>query len=269
MTPSAVRAAARAAARAATLGLMLASPLGAALAAQSAPAPKTDAMPVNARCPVMTDEDALPGHALVWQGRLIGFCCEKRIRKFQEHPERYRANLPELAAPGPAAGDGETGAGAAGAGEDDPGGLEALAGRLHPLVVHFPIALLLAAALAEALGALRGRPGSSPAARYCVALGALGALAAAFTGWQRAEGFAALPGTESHVDIHRWLAIAATSCALPLAVLGWWSRERAPGARAGGLAAFRLGLLLCAVLVSVAAHFGGTLVYGPGFPWSG
>lgn len=273
----------RRAARAALRAVALAALLGAPLAAQEQPAdpssaappaeatqpapvaapatePAADApAPINARCPVMTDEDALPEHTLEWQGQTIGFCCNKCPRKFLEHPERYLANLPGLAAQAaPAAPDASAERAAEAAG---------LLGRVHPLLVHFPIALLLAGALAEILGALRGRTGSSPAARFCVGLGALGAAAAALTGWQRAEHFAALPGTEDNVDLHRWFAVATTGLALLLALIGLWSRERSSNVRSPGLGLFRWGLLLAAVVVAVTAHFGGTLVYGADFPF--
>ena len=272
-----LRRAARAALQAGALALVLGAPLAAqeqpAQASEPAAEPAADAAtPINAHCPVMTDEDALPEHTIQWQGHTIGFCCNKCPRRFLDHPERYLANLPELAlpatqpsttagAPAPAA---DADAQRAAEREAEAAGL---LGRVHPLLVHFPIALLLAGALAEILGALRGRTGSSPAARFCVGLGALGAAAAALTGWMRAEHFAALPGTEGNVDLHRWFAVSTTGLALLLALVGLLSRERSSNVRAPGLGVFRWGLLLAAVLVAVTAHFGGTLVYGADFPF--
>lgn len=249
------------------------------------PAGTSQSVPTNAKCPVMTDEDALADHAVHWQGRTIGFCCDKCIRKFQQRPDRYVANLPPLAAPAtsvPAAPD-DTGAlpttSPTPTGSTPPsststtppasdrGRLELLVGRVHPMLVHFPTALLLAAALAEMMGALRGSSGSSTSARFCVALGALGAVAAAITGWQRAQAFVPLPGTESHVDIHRWLAVATAGYALLLTLVGVWARERSTQVRSPGLGLFRWGLLLGAALVAVTAHYGGTLVFGADFPF--
>ena len=50
---------------------------------------------------------------------------------------------------------------------------EELFGRLHPLVVHFPISLLLAAAGAELFAAMTRRAGWTSAARWCLWLGTL------------------------------------------------------------------------------------------------
>ena len=276
-----LRRAAGAALRTGALAVLLAAPLAAqeqppeatpsAPAVEPAPAPPAvpaadGPAPINAHCPVMTDEDALPEHTLQWQGHTIGFCCNKCPRKFLEHPERYLANLPELAALAPQQST-TPGAPIAESSAEREAEAAGLLGRVHPLLVHFPIALLLAGALAEILGAMRGRSGSSPTARFCVGLGALGAALAAFTGWQRAEGFKALPGTEANVDVHRWFAVGTTGLAALLALIGLWSRERKDGVRAPGLGLFRWGLLLAAVLVAVTAHFGGTLVYGADFPF--
>src|SRR5262249_13935964 len=56
----------------------------------------------------------------------------------------------------------------------------------HILVVHFPIALLISAALAELLSTWRGTRVPSPTVRFCVLLGAAGAVAAAALGWLHA-----------------------------------------------------------------------------------
>src|SRR6266478_3446735 len=60
-------------------------------------------------------------------------------------------------------------------------------GRFHVLVIHFPIALLAAAALAEAIEAWRGSWIPSPVVRFCVFLGAGSALAAVALGWLHAD----------------------------------------------------------------------------------
>ncbi|HEX4588774.1 MAG TPA: c-type cytochrome domain-containing protein, partial [Gemmataceae bacterium] len=47
-------------------------------------------------------------------------------------------------------------------------------GRLHVLLVHFPIALLIAAAAGEVWSIIRGRRTPAPAVHFCVVLGAAG-----------------------------------------------------------------------------------------------
>lgn len=145
-----------------------------------------------------------------------------------------------------------------------------IAGRLHPLVVHFPIALLLAATLAE-LGS-RLRPAQAAwlqgATRACLWIAAAGAAAAAGSGWLNAmhEGYAA-----GHVDVHRWLGVGTAALTL-LALITSELTERAalrvrrtaPDAlprapRRGWLLA---ALLVCTILVVLAGHTGGVIAYG-------
>lgn len=55
--------------------------------------------------------------------------------------------------------------------------------RLHPLAAHFPVALLLMAALAEILLLMRPALGLETTVRFLVAGGAVGAGIAALLGW--------------------------------------------------------------------------------------
>src|SRR5262249_27360905 len=61
-------------------------------------------------------------------------------------------------------------------------------GQFHVILVHFPIALLIAAAAGEVWSVLRGRTTSAPAVHFCVVAGAASAVAAAGLGWLDAWG---------------------------------------------------------------------------------
>ncbi len=129
-----------------------------------------------------------------------------------------------------------------------------LLGRLHPLTVHFPIALLIGAALAEAVDAARKQRSLAIARNFCVGLGAAGAVAAAGLGWLMAWADAKSGPT---LELHRWLGTGAAVVAVAAAVLTVRNGTRPTLVRAG--------LLAGAALVGVAAHFGGMLVFGAGF----
>jgi hypothetical protein len=132
-------------------------------------------------------------------------------------------------------------------------------GRLHILVIHFPIALLIAAAAGEAWSALREGRTPAPAVRFCVLLGAAGAVAAAALGWlHAANGYGA--GMAAVLGLHRWFGTAAATWAVVTALHSEW--EVRWGRRSQW---FRASLLLGAVLVGVAGHFGGVLVHGGDF----
>jgi mono/diheme cytochrome c family protein len=132
-------------------------------------------------------------------------------------------------------------------------------GRMHIPIIHFPIALLIAAALGELWSAWRGGRGPSPAVRFCVLLGAAGAAAAAPLGWLLADfGGQGAPGLL--LTLHRWLGVSAAVWAVGLVVLS--ERDARRGQR--GLL-FRVAVWGGAVLVGVVGHLGGLLVHGTRF----
>jgi uncharacterized membrane protein len=135
-----------------------------------------------------------------------------------------------------------------------------LLGKLHVLVIHFPIALIAAAAIAESIWIFQRRPGMSPAVRFCVLLGAAGAVVAAVLGWIHASygGFGADAGHD--LMLHRWLGTAATLGAVLAAVASEW--DAFVGRRS---LLFRGVLFASAAVVGAAGHFGGMLVYGSDF----
>ena len=123
--------------------------------------------------------------------------------------------------------------------------------RFHVVVVHFPIALLLAAAFAEAMSMWRGMTELSPVARFCVRLGAASAIAAAALGWTRAS-FS--PDASAVLALHRWTGTAAGICSLAAVGLSFQHRRL-----------FRASLFISAVLVGLAGHLGGLTVYGESY----
>jgi uncharacterized membrane protein len=137
-----------------------------------------------------------------------------------------------------------------------PGKLTGWLARFHPPAVHFPIALLVAAAVAEVLLALTGRPLFDAAGRFCAWFGALAALPAAVLGWC-CGGFH-LTDPDWVLATHRWLGTSVALGALAVVVLGEAARRRGGGARLW----FRAALLAAGGLVLATGFFGGAVVNG-------
>ena len=129
-------------------------------------------------------------------------------------------------------------------------------GRLHPMIVHFPIALIVTAGGLEALHLMRGKESHSPTALVCIRLGALSAAAAAGAGWILADTQTFGRAVESTVLWHRWLGISALAFAVIASVAGA-AVERGLGARL-----YRVTLFAALLAVSGAGHLGGELVHG-------
>jgi uncharacterized membrane protein len=135
----------------------------------------------------------------------------------------------------------------------------ALIGRLHPVLVHFPIGLVLIAAVAEMVAMMTGRWDWRNAAVANVRAGALFAIGAVIAGWRLASS----PGIEatSSLEWHRWLGTIAAVAVIGAALTTTGARDQQPFS----LWVYRITLFWAAALVAVTGHLGGLLVWGADF----
>jgi uncharacterized membrane protein len=130
-------------------------------------------------------------------------------------------------------------------------------GKLHPLLVHFPIGLVLAAAAAELAVIAAPRPVWRTVAVANIRAGAAMAVVAAITGWL----FAPSVDATTPLEWHRWVGLAGATGAIGAALLSL--RLRVSPGRAAFL--YRCALFVSALLVAITGHLGGTIVWGASF----
>jgi hypothetical protein len=132
-------------------------------------------------------------------------------------------------------------------------------GRFHIAMIHFPIALVLAAAAADLWFWWIGTKCIHPAVRFCILLAAPVTAVAAALGWLLAWGGfgSAMPLTLFFHELFGTLA------ALWLVVVAIGSEVDVRRGTRSWLA--RLSLLAGAVVIGFAGHLGGTLVHGEAF----
>lgn len=141
-----------------------------------------------------------------------------------------------------------------------------LLGRLHVVAVHFPIALLLLAALLELVAWARKSPAIALTARINLGCGAAAAVLAAGLGWIHAlDGYAnAFSGTLadliSTISIHRWLGTGVAILAPIVAIMA--ARELHADRRSMRV---RLAIFALALAAGATGHFGGMLTHGAEF----
>ena len=128
----------------------------------------------------------------------------------------------------------------------------------HPLVVHFPIALLLSALLIDVLGLVLKRPGWHHIALWNLSLGTLGAAAAVLTGLQAEDVAKHSFEIWRVIELHKRLGIS--TLILAIMVVTWRLRKRDHLSPRGRLATI-VAMLIMASTLSVGASLGGRLVY--------
>lgn len=132
--------------------------------------------------------------------------------------------------------------------------------HLHPMIVHFPIALLIVGFLSDIVGLLKKREFFTQAGFYLFSLGALGVIAAFITGSQAGDGIVEEGALKKALETHEeaatlaiWVASIAALFRIALFLLKKYS---------GVLKMVSLALGLLAVMaIARTGYYGGELVY--------
>lgn len=241
----------------------------------------------NPICPVLTDQPVDADQHVEYRGKQVYFCCPMCKRKFLAAPEEYLDRLPQLAATGSAAPHQEDDdhahdhapaphddADRAGAeqelhahdhatdhGAEHASGLDRVVrylGKFHPISVHFPIALIVLAAIAEALTLRSDKGLYADAGRFCAYAAGIAAVVTVGLGW--AAGASASYGGElaTVLSWHRWTGTVTGLLAVGAALVVGTAHRRGGGMRA----TYRVLVFSGALLASAVGFLGGALVYG-------
>ncbi len=131
-------------------------------------------------------------------------------------------------------------------------------GAIHPLIVHFPIALAIVAALAMLWNWIWQHDGFGDFAFHCTWIAALASVFVSASGWFFAES----NGSESNeLFLHRWFGIGSSAGLIALAFMTSLVRSDSWPSL---LKISRLASLLVAAGIGITAHFGGEMVWGEG-----
>lgn len=125
-------------------------------------------------------------------------------------------------------------------------------GRLHPIIVHFPIAFFPAAFFTAIVG--RRRPAYSKPVQFLVVAGGIIAPVAAILGWF--DGGFTLASDDWMLSYHRWLGTGIGIGGLALAI---WAMRKPEDDRGTGMI---LGLGVMTAAIVMQGWFGGALVHG-------
>ena len=225
------------------------------------------AQEINKMCPVMTEEEVDPAMTITFRGKMVAFCCDTCMEKFKANPDKYLPRLPQFAS----APDGDGSADAAsnpGRAEHSHGGsIEPVAddrppwwGRVHPVLVHFPLAGMPLALLGFLAWIRRGSESFAKADIAPLLAATVAAILAVNSGKTLEDATRFSVSMREIVQDHEWYSERIMVLAIALSVLRIWRWNRMTGKWRwvyGG------GLLLVCGLLGYTGFLGGSLVFGP------
>lgn len=236
---------------------------------------------LNRYCPVMTEEEADPNITTVYKGRTIAFCCDNCLAKFKANPVRYFDRLASSGTSGEQPPTGETLENHAADTHDHEHGTEEastsvgdddghdhgagdnrppLLARVHPVLVHFPVAGIPLALLGLVVAIVSRKPAFAAADVPPLLLAALAAVAAVITGNIAHDTMRFSSSLHEYVQWHQYAGTTVMILVLVLSVMRVWRWNRLTGR---WLWVYGSGLLLASLLVGLTGYLGGSLVFGP------
>ena len=129
-------------------------------------------------------------------------------------------------------------------------------GRLHPLTVHFPVALIMFAAILELFTLKQFNSRLRPGIRLAVLFGALSAVISVVLGLILARD--GDYGVQT-LSIHQWSGISTAVLAMSAAIVLFSSRS---SLGRGRIRLYRSVLFITAAGICVTGHFGASLTHG-------
>lgn len=127
---------------------------------------------------------------------------------------------------------------------------------LHPIFVHFPVALLPVAVVCDLLGRLTGRPSLTHAGWWTLLFATIASPITAATGWYWLRDMGEMHGTI--MTVHQWLGTA-----LPVGLIGLTAwRYRLHAADKPCSWPLLVALFAAVGAVTLQGHLGGMMTFG-------
>ena len=132
-------------------------------------------------------------------------------------------------------------------------------GKLHVMVVHFPIALAVAAVAADILWALTKRPHFRAASGFCLVAALVATPLVLLTGWELVSSLNLPPDLADLAEGHEHMAIASFGVMAAAAVVrGLWARQ----GKKWQLVLYGVLMAALFVCISITGHLGGKIAFG-------
>ncbi len=225
------------------------------------------AQEINKMCPVMTEEEVDPEMTITFRGKTVAFCCDICIEKFKANPDKYLPRLPQFASAPGVGGSPDTASNPERAEHSHDGSIESAVddrspwwGRVHPVLVHFPLAGMPLALSGFLIWIRRGSESFAKADIAPLLAATVAAILAVNSGKTLEDATRFSASMREIVQDHEWYSERIMVLAIALSVLRIWRWNRMTGKWRwiyGG------GLVLACGMLGYTGFLGGSLVFGP------
>lgn len=226
-----------------------------------------EAQEINKMCPVMTDEEVDPEMTITFRGKTVGFCCDICIEKFKANPDKYLPRLPQFASAPDAGGPADSATHTEGAEPSHDGSMEPSSddrppwwGRVHPVLVHLPLAGMPLALLGFLAWIYRGRESFAKADVGPLLAATVAAILAVNSGKTLEDATRFSESMHEIVEDHEWYSERIMVLAIALSLLRIWRWNRMTGKWRW---VYGVGLLVVCGMLGYTGFLGGSLVFGP------
>ncbi|BBM82719.1 DUF2231 domain-containing protein [Candidatus Uabimicrobium amorphum] len=200
----------------------------------------------NQICPVMTAEKIDPNIYYDYNGQRVYLCCKRCIKKFSAAPQKYMKNFRVDTPLQVQQGFREK--------------LTSFVGKLHPISVHFPIALFFAAVLGEILSLLYNKQ-LQQAINYCFNIAAISSVIAVVLGW--CAHISSTYKNELHTvaNYHKVMGILTAILIITVSVLNS-KKQTASQTQLEKL--YWPCILITSIIIGITGFLGSSLIFGLG-----
>ncbi len=224
--------------------------------------------PINKFCPMMTLEEVDPAITAQFRGQTVAFCCDTCLKKFQANPERYAGSLTALGAGSDHQAEHDHASQAEDSStehdQESNQGMMPFLARIHPVVVHLPLAGVPIAAVALLAWIASRKRAFAAADVPPILLAAASSILAVITGNLSHDSMRFSDALHEYVEWHEYAGTTLMVLLLCLTTIRLWCWRRLDGAWLG---VYLGGLPVGVGLVGVFGFLGGSLVFGPDHLW--
>jgi len=133
-------------------------------------------------------------------------------------------------------------------------------GKFHPILTHFPIALVLTSLFLTFVTMLTKRAELERAGLLLIYLAAPAAVATVLLGLAAGDGASYPSFLVNYFLWHRALGLTSAGLTIVSAIVGWrWQKSQTPARNW----LYRSILALNGIVIGITGHLGATLVFGP------